>query len=264
VSERSKYITIMLVPDGTEARLAWRMRQWQLYTVLGLLIVLVLGMVAFFAFYGKVVSRAAMTEQVMQENQALQRYRYKVQLLEENLNQARDFVSRMATMAGIDVQFPEIPPDSALMASFDDERGSTMPRSVADDFSIPSGMPVVGFITQDFEVEDSEHFHPGIDIACAVGTPVLATGSGTVLYTGYDSTYGNIVVVEHNDSVTTVYGHNDSVLVQQGQPILAGSRIALSGNTGKSTAPHVHYELRIHDQPINPLDSPYDEETRQH
>ncbi|RME27513.1 MAG: M23 family metallopeptidase, partial [Candidatus Zixiibacteriota bacterium] len=62
----------------------------------------------------------------------------------------------------------------------------------------------------------------------------------------------------HNDSVSTVYGHNDSLLVTVGQQVSVGSRIALSGNTGKSTAPHVHYELRINDKPINPLENPYD------
>jgi murein DD-endopeptidase MepM/ murein hydrolase activator NlpD len=69
-------------------------------------------------------------------------------------------------------------------------------------------------------------------------------------------------VIKHNDSVSTVYGHNDTVLVEQGQQVMAGSRIALSGNSGKSTAPHVHYEVRIHDQPINPLDNPYDKENQ--
>ena len=90
---------------------------------------------------------------------------------------------------------------------------------------------------------------------------MLATGAGIVLYTGYDSTYGNILVIKHDDSTTTVYGHNDTVLVEQGQHVMAGSRVALSGNTGKSTAPHVHYEVRINDQPINPLDNPYAKET---
>jgi murein DD-endopeptidase MepM/ murein hydrolase activator NlpD len=92
-----------------------------------------------------------------------------------------------------------------------------------------------------------------------VGTPVLATGAGTVIYTGYDSTYGKILVIQHNDSLTTVYGHNDSLLAEQGQPVMAGSRIALSGNSGKSTAPHLHYEVRINDQPINPLETTYDQ-----
>jgi murein DD-endopeptidase MepM/ murein hydrolase activator NlpD len=132
-------------------------------------------------------------------------------------------------------------------------------RAAGTDFSLPVGLPLQGFISQEFNVSDSDHYHPGVDIACAVGTPVLATGSGEVIYDDFDSTYGNMVVLKHNDSVTTIYGHNDKNLVQVGQRIMVGSRIALSGNTGRSTAPHLHYELRINNKPVNPMDNPYDE-----
>ena len=105
--------------------------------------------------------------------------------------------------------------------------------------------------------DEADGFHPGVDIACAVGTPVLSTAAGTVISVAYDSVYGNVVVVGHSDSVTTVYGHNDSVLVEVGEKIMAGSRVALSGNTGISTAPHLHYEVRINEKPIDPLESLY-------
>ena len=261
MSEQSKYVTVMLVPDGTEARVAWRMRRWLLYLLVGGVTTILVGILVFFVFYGKIVARAATTEKVMAENEALLRYRYKVQLLEKNLDEARDFVSRLATLAGVDVTLPELPDDSTLFAQLDDHAQAVVAHSYNADWSTPSGLPARGFITQDFEPEENEHYHPGIDIACAVGTPVLATGAGIVLYTGYDSTYGNILVIKHDDSTTTVYGHNDTVLVEQGQHVMAGSRVALSGNTGKSTAPHVHYEVRINDQPINPLDNPYAKET---
>jgi murein DD-endopeptidase MepM/ murein hydrolase activator NlpD len=182
-----------------------------------------------------------------------------VQLLEANLMEAHELVSRIAELAGIDYEPPEFPDDSVLFAELGDDQKAVISRTLTKDWTLPSGLPVKGFITQDFELEDKEHYHPGIDIACAVGTPVLATGAGTVIYTGYDSTYGKILVIQHNDSLTTVYGHNDSLLAEQGQPVMAGSRIALSGNTGKSTAPHLHYEVRINDQPINPLESTYDQ-----
>jgi murein DD-endopeptidase MepM/ murein hydrolase activator NlpD len=134
-----------------------------------------------------------------------------------------------------------------------------MTRPAGFDFSLPAGLPIDGFVTQKF-IGEGDHFHPGIDIACAEGTPVLATGSGVVDFVGNDSLYGELVVIRHNDSVTTRYGHNKQILVSRGGQIMVGSRIALSGNTGQSTAPHLHYEIRIHDEPINPLDNPYDEE----
>lgn len=258
----TKYVTVMLVPDGTEAQKQWRMPQWLLRFTLGAMIAILVGIVIFFAFYGKVLSRAALTEKVQSENESLRRYRYKVQLLEENLLQAREIVTKLTTMAGVDYEFPELPDDSSIFSQLDRTGIALVSRNSGSDYSTPEGLPIEGFVTQEFNNKD-EHYHPGIDIACAIGTPVLATGSGSVEFIGQDSLYGNMLVLRHNDSVTTVYGHLDQILVGPAQPVLVGSRVALSGNTGQSTAPHLHYEIRIHDEPINPLDNPYDEETKQ-
>jgi murein DD-endopeptidase MepM/ murein hydrolase activator NlpD len=255
-----KYITVMLVPDGTESGWQRRMPQWLLRLTVGAILVILVGIVLFFSFYGTVLTRAALTEKLQEENESLKRYRYKVELLEDNLVQARQVVTRLTKLAGVDFQFPEMPDDSSIFAELDKTAMTVVSRTVGHDFSLPVGLPIEGFITQEFEIEDSSHYHPGVDIACAVGTPVLATGSGVIEYVGYDSLYGNLVVMRHNDSVSTLYGHNEEVLVPEHSEVAVGTRIALSGNTGKSTAPHLHYEVRIHDQPINPLDNPYDEE----
>jgi murein DD-endopeptidase MepM/ murein hydrolase activator NlpD len=257
--KQPKFVTIMLIPDGAEARRGFRVRRWVLKAIVALTAVIVVGIVLFFAMYGKVLTRAAMTEKLSEENQKLRRYQYKVKLLEENLKQAREIVGRLTELAGIDYKFPELPDDSALFAALDEGRGATIARPAGLDLTLPSGLPAQGFISQDFEIEHPERYHPGVDIACAEGTPVLATANGVVERAVFDSTYGNLLVIRHSDSVTTVYGHNRELLVKQGQLVAAGSRIALSGNTGKSTAPHLHYEIRVHDQPIHPLENQYDE-----
>ena len=258
----NKYYTLMLIPDGTQNRKGFKIRQWLFKFLIGFFALLLVGILLFFIFYGTVLSRAVKADALEKENNRLKNYQYKVQLLEENLNQARDIVSRLTELAGIDITFPELPPDSTLFASIANRQNGTAARSASNDFSIPSGLPITGFISQDFEIQDGKHFHPGVDIACAEGLPVLATASGNVVYADYDSTYGYMVVVQHDDSITSVYGHNKELLVERGEDILAGSRVALSGNTGKSTAPHVHYEVRIHNKPINPLDYPYDKKTK--
>jgi murein DD-endopeptidase MepM/ murein hydrolase activator NlpD len=255
-----KYVTIMLVPDGTEPRTGWRVRAWQLKAMVIGLAALVVGIVLFFLFYGGIVSRAAMTQNVIEENEDLKRYYYKVQLLEANLKQAREIVSRMTKLAGIDFQFPELPNDSALFAKMSAPAPAVLNRSSAGDITMPGGMPIDGFVSQPFNVVDSMHYHPGVDIACAVGTPVLATASGTVETVVNDSVYGHMVTIQHNDSVSTVYAHNSQILVEPGQKVVVGSRVALSGNSGRSTAPHLHYEIRVHGKPINPLDNPYEKD----
>ena len=252
----------MLVPDGTEARLTWRVRQWVLFAILGSVAFMVLSIILFFIFYGEILRQAAMSERLAEENEALLRYRYKVQLLEENISEARQFVERMATLAGVDFKFPELPDDSILFAKLETTGPAILSRPWSNDLSIPSGLPIRGFVTQDYETKDSSRYHPGVDIACAIGSPVLSTGAGLVEYVGLDSTYGKTLIIRHNDSITTLYGHNDSILVMVDQEVLAGSRIALSGNTGRSSAPHMHYEVRIHDRPINPLETNYHDETK--
>ena len=250
----SKFITIMFVPEGGESNRGIRVRKLLLQMVAGAFGVLILGIILFFVFYGKILAKATMADNLREENERLLKYQYKVQLLEQNLNQTRDIVSRLIDLAGVDIEFPVLPDDSTLFASIDETAMAAVRRSAGADLSIPSGLPIQGFISQDFVTDDSARYHPGIDIACAEGTPVLATAIGEVIMSGDDEVYGKIVVLKHNDSIISLYGHNKEILVQKGEKVLPGSRIALSGNTGKSTAPHLHYEVKINDEPINPLE----------
>lgn len=100
---------------------------------------------------------------------------------------------------------------------------------------------------------DFTSYHLGIDIAAAEGTPVVASDTGTVVYAGWnDSGYGNLVAIDHNNGYKTIYAHLSSILVSCGQEVYSGNMIALSGNTGKSTGGHLHFEIRYGSQYINP------------
>ena len=260
----TRYVTIMIVPDGaSEHQYQWRTPMFVLKLIGVAFGLIVIGIILFFVFYGTMVARTALAERLQAENEELKRYRNKVKILEDNLYQTRDMVRRLTKLAGIDYQFPEMPGDSLGHGSDSMPAPAILERGLGEDSSVPSGLPVAGFISKEFELADKNRYHPGVDIPCKVGTPVLATGSGRVLFAGIDSTYGKMIVIEHNDSVCTLYGHNDSLLVRMGEPVSVGSRIAISGNTGLSTAPHVHYELRVNSQPINPLENSYDKKTLQ-
>ncbi len=101
---------------------------------------------------------------------------------------------------------------------------------------------------------NSKEYHSGLDIAVDKGTSVKATGAGTVTYAGYDASYGYLVIIDHGYGIETRYGHNSSLLVKKGDTVKRGDIIAKSGSTGRSTGPHVHYEIRINDEIKNPLD----------
>ena len=251
----------MIIPEGQSAQRAFRLRQWHLQAGAIAIVLVLLLMILFFASYSKIMVRAALTDKLQAENEQLLKYQYKVRILEENVNQMRDMVTRLTTLAGIDYKFPEIPDDSTLFAAIEGSPAAAIVRS-GTDLNMPQGLPIEGVISQGFQVRSTARYHPGVDIATPVGTPVLATASGLVVYADFDSTYGNMLVLRHNDTVTSIYGHNETLLVTVGQEVPAGGRVALSGNTGKSTAPHLHYEVRINDEPINPVESPYDQKER--
>jgi murein DD-endopeptidase MepM/ murein hydrolase activator NlpD len=112
--------------------------------------------------------------------------------------------------------------------------------------------PVHGVLTSSFGWRWGR-MHEGIDVAVPSGTPVVASASGTVIVAGWLGGYGNLVVIDHGNGLATAYGHNTSVTVGYGQSVAQGQLVAYSGNTGHSTGPHVHFEVRVNGTPVDPL-----------
>lgn len=101
-------------------------------------------------------------------------------------------------------------------------------------------------------VYHTRRFHAGMDFTAPTGTDVYATGNGTVTFVGWKQGYGNTVEVSHGFGYSTLYAHLHKQLVRKGQKVHRGDVIALVGNTGKSTGPHLHYEVRFKDKPVDP------------
>lgn len=121
--------------------------------------------------------------------------------------------------------------------------------------ALPYIRPVDGWITRTFGATDSTGvpFHEGIDIAATHGTPVQATAPGVVSEVFFDPFFGNMVVLRHPFDFVTRYGHCSQVLVGPGAHVRRGQTIALVGNTGRSTAPHLHYEVLKGGRPVDPM-----------
>ena len=122
----------------------------------------------------------------------------------------------------------------------------------------PSIRPVAsGWISSGFGYRKSpftgrREFHKGLDIATHKGEPIVATADGTVVYAGKKGLLGNLVVVEHGYGMVTRYGHIHKFLKKPGDTVKRGDKIALVGSTGRSTGPHVHYEVRLNGIQVNP------------
>ena len=114
------------------------------------------------------------------------------------------------------------------------------------------GWPVSGPVTSGFGMRWGR-MHEGIDIAVASGTPVRSAAAGTVIYAGWLGGYGNLVVVDHGNGLSTAYAHNSSFASSMGQSVAAGQVVAYSGNTGNSSGPHVHFEVRVSGGAVDPL-----------
>ena len=95
--------------------------------------------------------------------------------------------------------------------------------------------------------------HEGIDLGCPVGSDVLAADGGVVTYSGYHASYGYLVIIDHQNGMETRYAHNSQLLVSKGDKVFQGQHIAESGNTGRSTGPHSHFEIRVNGEAKNPL-----------
>lgn len=100
--------------------------------------------------------------------------------------------------------------------------------------------------------KDQMQFHKGVDIAAPMGTDVYCSAQGKVIFAGQKSGYGNCVIIEHGNGLATLYGHLSKILVDANQQVKIGDVIAKVGNTGRSTGPHLHYEVRKNNTPINP------------
>ena len=128
-------------------------------------------------------------------------------------------------------------------------------ESIADINGIKvATLPVTGTISSRYGVSSKIRVstHTGLDIAATTGTPIKVVADGTVTFAAYSGSYGYLVKVDHGNGVETWYGHTSKMLVKEGQAVKAGDTIALVGSTGNSTGPHLHFEVRINGEHVNP------------
>jgi len=111
-------------------------------------------------------------------------------------------------------------------------------------------MPMAGEVTQQFEGNE----HHGIDIAAPLGTSVVAAGEGNVTRVEWSNIYGNMVVINHRGGIEALYGHLQGIDIKIGYPVIAGTKIGSCGSTGRSTGPHLHFEIRVNSKPVNPAE----------
>jgi murein DD-endopeptidase MepM/ murein hydrolase activator NlpD len=260
MSGPGRYVTIVIHEDGALASRSYRLPRWLLRTAagvgLGLGGILSLGL----ALYLPIVAQAARVPGLVREVDRLGAENRKIADLVAALDSAERRYDRIRAMLGADVipdpvrlasTLPVAPVVRARLA------GAASPYETG--FSMPTHWPLdePGYVTRgqagiDGSGNTGGEAHPGVDVAVPIGSPVRASGGGTVLQAGEDPEYGLFVLLEHPDSFQTKYGHLSRVAVSPGQVVAAGQVIGLSGSTGRSSAPHLHFEIRREGTPIDP------------
>ena len=255
----------MVVTDTTEEPRSMRIPVWLLKT-LTVLTVLAVVVVAYGALtYNQLLSRAALVDDLQTENRILRDYTERVHSLERDLATNRILLEKMMELAGIDaspefmssdssdaVSSETVPDYSSRVFRQQSARGTDELDSIGE--STPDGIPMLGSVSRGFAPDESEGVrrHLGLDIAAREGTPVYATAGGIVEFADWDENFGNHLIIDHIDGYKTHFGHNRALLVSVGDVVRRGELVALSGNTGRSSAPHLHYEIRHHGEPVDP------------
>jgi murein DD-endopeptidase MepM/ murein hydrolase activator NlpD len=250
---REKFLTLLVVPhdERNVRRLRLSYRRLRVYAGIAILLgVCALGAVL---TWGMVASRAARVEVLERQNRQLANENAKVSEIATNLERSEEAYRQIRDMAGLprDGSGTAIEQASAIDLPSGAPSGERPPELQGRPGPEPSGWPLTikGFVTAVFTGAQG---HTGVDIAVPANTPVVATAAGTVSEAGTDDVYGAYVVLTHAGGTETMYAHNGPLLVERGEEVARGDIIAYSGNSGESTAPHLHYEVRRGGAPIDP------------
>jgi murein DD-endopeptidase MepM/ murein hydrolase activator NlpD len=245
----------MVHRDGDVDSRTYRIPEWLLRTSLiagGSVLFLILLSAA---LYAPVVRAAARVPGLTREISRLNAENEQVRALRDRLQQMEQRYGQVRSMLGGNIVSPgpvagEKLPEAPTLFAAVPGRPAGAPGP-----SIPRRWPLdeAGVITRGQIGEGgADEAHPGIDIAVPTGTPIRASGGGTVARTGSDEEYGLFVLINHPEGYQTMYGHTSRILVTDGDEVSAGQVLALSGSTGRSTAPHLHFEVRRGGRSVDP------------
>lgn len=256
MTQPGRSVTILVQPDGALQARSFRLPLWGLRTAIAAAAMLIGFLIFVVVSYAPLVRAAArvpflerQVDKLEADNARIRELAAALDSMEKRYEQVRGMVGAdlVPSLAEVASTLPVAPPVRAVLA------GST-PYPTGP--SIPSFWPLDDQSYMTRGVADSggvDGQHHGIDIATATGTPVRASGGGTVADAGEDPVFGRFVLVTHPDDYQTLYGHLSRVVTAKGRTVEPGEVIGLAGNTGRSSAPHLHFEVRRRGAAVDPL-----------
>lgn len=254
----TRQVTFVVHEDGALKSRTWRIPLWALRAILSLVVTVILLILLGASIYGPILAEAARVPFLVREVERLEAENDKIAELATALDEAERRYDRIREMLGADIVRDPIGLASPLPVA------PTIRARYPGDTPTPTAGPSEparwplddpGYITRGLaDPGPGAEAHQGLDIAVPIGRPVRAAGGGTVLQAGDQAEYGRFVLLDHPGGYQTMYGHLSRIAVAIGQPVDARQVIGLSGNTGRSSAPHLHFEIRRGGQLVNPSD----------
>jgi len=241
-------LTFIVVPHGDLETKTIEVPYRTLKLLVVLIIVAGVGVTLLVGAWWSIAAQAARVPELERQLRTFERERAKVDSLahvladvESQYQRVREMLGADAPAAGKQPLLPDLPKGAV------DDDGDGVADSAA-----PDAWPLTerGFITRG--LTKSNNPHPGIDIAVPQNSYIRASGPGVVKVAGEDSIYGRYIIIDHGGGLETVYGHASQLLVKAGTKVKRLQLIALSGSTGQSTAPHLHFEVRKNGKPVDP------------
>lgn len=262
-------VTVMVHRDGALETRQFRLSAWATRAILIGTVTLIVTLVLIAVLYGPIVAAAARAPLLAHEVEQLRAENARVNDLARRLDEVESRYEQMRNMLGGNINLPATssapsqksdeglyvaPPIVARAPAPGDSARSTDEEPAGP--SIPHRWPlsVPSYRTRGLSQGDPRaESHAGIDLAVPVGSDVRASGGGRVAELGTDSAYGLYILLAHPDGYQTMYGHLSRIIAQRGDNVRAGQVIALSGSSGRSTAPHLHFEIRRAGRSVDPL-----------
>lgn len=264
IKKRRNY-TIMFVPDDNGKTFYFNLSRFFLRSIILFILILSMSAVFYTIYWGRLSVKVQMVDTLQEENNDLieeKRKLYQVIHLLKRVEKNGAYLRRLAKTIGPDnigIEVPEFSNKeenySKLNISDFEEKDNNAESNNNFNTSIPSISPVDGWISKKFGEMDEEHkfSHKGIDFVAKEGSLIRSTAPGIVKDVLNDKYFGLLVSIDHQNGFVTRYGHCKQILVSEGDNIKRGQSIALLGNTGLSSAPHVHYEVIKDGKNVDPM-----------
>jgi murein DD-endopeptidase MepM/ murein hydrolase activator NlpD len=277
----NRRISVLFIPDDHAEPYSFRVGSFMVKVVVVVAVLLALHMIGGAISYWQLIKTQRLSSELRRDNKRLLEDNKRVYQLAGQLEEMVKEQEKIRSLLGVEssdgtgggglsfktgslpvdyeaepaveVPSPEVLPSKtmALAGSFLSQKritGRTLLRNM------PTLLPVEGFVTNEFSRNNWQPFneHTGIDIAAKRGTVVSASGDGQVVFANWTVDLGNLIIIYHGNDIFTYYGHNDRLLVKEKSFVKKGEPISLLGSSGKSSGPHLHFEIWTGGAPVDP------------